>query len=153
MGFSRYDQRARRRPVSVGWPIAHSRSPLIHSYWLRNAWESIRRLWADRRAGPANLPPSPAASDGDGLVGANVTAPHKEAAFAACDRLTASAAELGAVNTLWRARRRLVGRQYSNVAGFLANLDEQAPGVASENQQRRGGYRRRRRGARRSSTL
>ena len=39
-----------------------------------------------------------------GLRGANVTVPHKEAAFAACDRLTAAARAVGAVHALARGR-------------------------------------------------
>ena len=65
----------------------------------------------------------------DGLLGANVTAPHKEAAFSACDRRTPVAEALGAVNTLWRQDGRLWGDN-TDVAGFLANLDETAPGWA-----------------------
>lgn len=108
----------------AGWPVAHSRSPVIHSYWLRS-------LGVEGRYEKAAVPPGEfarfAVSIGTtGLVGANVTAPHKEAAFAACDRLTANAAELGAVNTLWREAGKLCGDN-TDVAGFLANLDEQAP--------------------------
>ena len=53
--------------------------------------------------------------------------PHKEAAFAACDRLTDSARATGAVNTLWREDGALWGDN-TDVAGFLANLDAEAPG-------------------------
>ena len=63
------------------------------------------------------------------FVGANVTAPHKEAAFNACDARTPVAEALGAVNTLWRQDGRLWGDN-TDVAGFLANLDEAAPGWA-----------------------
>jgi shikimate dehydrogenase len=62
----------------------------------------------------------------NGLVGANVTVPHKEAAYAVCDKVTKTAAELGAVNTLWREGDELWGDN-TDVAGFLANLDEHAP--------------------------
>ncbi len=76
---------------------------------------------------PPGAFPAFAASIGkDGLVGANVTVPHKEDAFAACDKLTATAAELGAVNTLWREGRALCGDN-TDVAGFLDNLDDEAP--------------------------
>ena len=64
---------------------------------------------------------------GDGLVGANVTVPHKEAAFAACERLTDAARATGAVNTLWREDGALWGDN-TDVAGFLATLDAEAPG-------------------------
>ena len=61
------------------------------------------------------------------LAGANVTVPHKEAAFNACDQRTPVAEALGAVNTLWRQEGRLWGDN-TDVAGFLANMDESASG-------------------------
>jgi shikimate dehydrogenase len=114
-----------RRACVVGWPIAHSRSPLIHSFWLRT-------LGIDGEYGKVAVPPENFLSFAkrlgeDGLVGANVTLPHKEAAFAACDRLTGDAADLGAVNTLWLEDGKLCGDN-TDVAGFLANLDDQAAG-------------------------
>ena len=87
----------------------------------------------------------------DGFLGANVTAPHKEAAFEACDRRTPVAEALGAVNTLWREDGRLWGDN-TDVAGFLANMDEATPGWAERKEIGRR-HRRRRRGARRSFTL
>ena len=109
----------------AGWPIAHSRSPLIHSYWLRTLGLAGRY---DRIAVPPGAFATFAADIGpDGLIGANVTAPHKEAAFAVCDRRTEAAAGLGAVNTLWRENGALWGDN-TDVAGFLDNLDAQAPG-------------------------
>ena len=112
------------RACVAGWPIAHSRSPLIHNYWLR----SLGIAGCYDRAG---VPPGAFAEFADTigkdeLVGANVTVPHKEAAFAACDRLTDNAADLGAVNTLWRENDLLCGDN-TDVAGYLVNLDEQAP--------------------------
>ena len=112
------------RACVIGWPVAHSRSPLIHSFWLRRL--GIAGVY-DRAAVPPGEFAAFASGIGrDGLVGANVTVPHKEAAFAACDRLTANAGDLGAVNTLWREDGALCGDN-SDVAGFLASLDEQAP--------------------------
>ena len=115
------------RACVAGWPIAHSRSPLIHSYWLRSL--GIAGSY-DRAAVPPGEFAAFARSIGqDGFVGANVTVPHKEAAFAVCDERTANAADLGAVNTLWRENGRLCGDN-TDVAGFIANLEEQAPGWA-----------------------
>ena len=113
-----------RRAGVCGWPIAHSRSPLIHRYWL----ESLGVDGAyERFAVPPGAFPAFAASIGvDRLVGANVTLPHKEAAFAACDELAAAARGAGAVNTLWREEGALCGDN-TDVAGFLANLDAEAP--------------------------
>jgi len=114
-----------RRAGVCGWPVAHSRSPLIHGYWLaRYHLEGAYERFAVPPLGFAEF----AASIGvDGLVGANVTVPHKEAAFAACDRLTDSARATGAVNTLWREDGALWGDN-TDVAGFLASLDAEAPG-------------------------
>jgi shikimate dehydrogenase len=109
----------------VGWPIAHSRSPLIHAYWLRSL--GIAGRYEKEAVPPGEFASFAARIGKSGLVGANVTAPHKEAAFAACDVLTANARELGAVNTLWREGDKLCGDN-TDVMGFIANLDEKAPG-------------------------
>ncbi len=62
-----------------------------------------------------------------GLVGCNVTVPHKEAAFAAVARREAAAEETGALNTVWIEDGRLVGTN-TDPGGFLANLDVEVPG-------------------------
>jgi shikimate dehydrogenase len=112
------------RACIVGWPVAHSRSPLIHGYWLRTL--GIVGAYDLAAVPPGRFAEFAATIGRNGLVGANVTVPHKEEAFAACDKLTANAADVGAVNTLWREEGELWGDN-TDVAGFLANLDEQAP--------------------------
>jgi shikimate dehydrogenase len=112
------------RACVVGWPIAHSRSPLIHSYWLKSL--GIAGQY-ERAAVPPGEFSAFAESIGRGdLIGANVTIPHKEAAFAACDWVSATASGLGAVNTLWRHDSKLCGDN-TDVAGFLANMNEHVP--------------------------
>ena len=115
---------ARARACVAGWPIAHSRSPMIHNYWLQSL--GIDGLYEKAPVPPGEFAAFARGIGVDGLVGANVTVPHKEAAFAACDGLTANAADLGAVNTLWRENGKLCGDN-TDVAGFIANLEEQAP--------------------------
>jgi shikimate dehydrogenase len=107
-----------------GWPIAHSRSPLIHRYWLKTL--GIEGAYEQFAVRPEEFAAFAASIGRDGLVGANVTLPLKEAAFAACDRLAADAEGSGAVNTLWREEGALCGDN-TDVAGFLANLDAGAP--------------------------
>lgn len=109
----------------VGWPIAHSRSPLIHNYWLKTL--RITGVYERIAAPPGEFAAFAQSIRAGVLLGANVTVPHKEAAFAACDWLSPMAGELGAVNTLWRESGKLCGDN-TDVAGFLANLDESAPG-------------------------
>ena len=109
----------------VGWPIEHSRSPTIHRYWLKEL--GLPGSYEKFAVRPEEFREFAAKIGVGGLAGANVTAPHKEAAFSACDARTPVADALGAVNTLWRQDGRLWGDN-TDVAGFLANLDEAAPG-------------------------
>jgi shikimate dehydrogenase len=113
-----------RRAFVAGWPVEHSRSPLIHRFWLARY-----RLEGDyvREA----VPPAEAAGflcslEERGYIGGNVTVPHKEAAFAACATLTAVARRLGAVNTVWLDDGALCGDN-TDAFGFAANLDEGVP--------------------------
>jgi shikimate dehydrogenase len=113
----------------AGWPVDHSRSPIIHRYWLKEL--GLSGSYERFAVRPGQFREFAAMIGKDGLLGANVTAPHKEAAFAACDWRTPVAEALGAVNTLWREDKRLMGDN-TDVAGFLANMDESAPGWAGQ---------------------
>jgi shikimate dehydrogenase len=109
----------------VGWPIEHSRSPTIHRYWLNEL--GIPGNYDKYPVRPEDFRQFAGTIGKNGFLGANVTVPHKEAAFETCDRRTEVAEALGAVNTLWRENGRLWGDN-TDVAGFLANLDEATPG-------------------------
>ena len=109
----------------IGWPIEHSRSPTIHRYWLNEL--DIPGNYDKYPVRPEDFRRFADTIGKNGFLGANVTVPHKEAAFETCDRRTEVAEALGAVNTLWRENGRLWGDN-TDVAGFLANLDEATPG-------------------------
>ena len=109
----------------VGWPIAHSRSPLIHGHWLKSL--GIDGSYQRRPVEPGDFTAFAATIGAGALVGANVTMPHKQAAFLACATTTDVAKSLGAVNTLWIERGALHGDN-TDVEGFLANLDAETPG-------------------------
>jgi shikimate dehydrogenase len=113
-----------RRAAVIGWPIAHSRSPLIHGSWI--AEHGLHATYERLALEPTQAADWFAGFADHGLVGANVTIPHKETALAACEHVTASAARLGAVNTLWLEAGALHGTS-TDGAGFMANLAEQAP--------------------------
>ncbi|MBB3770575.1 shikimate dehydrogenase [Angulomicrobium tetraedrale] len=113
-----------RRAAVIGHPIAHSRSPLIHGYWLEK--HGIDGSYGLRDVPPAAISGFLADFAASGLVGGNVTVPHKEAAFRAARELDPVAAALGAVNTLWLAEGVLHGAN-TDVHGFLANLDAGEP--------------------------
>lgn len=109
----------------TGWPVKHSRSPIIHRYWLQRY--GIAGDYVHHAVPPEDFAAFLAGLPQGEFVGGNVTVPHKEAAFAAVDRANAVATALGAVNTLWLEQGRLIGGN-TDAEGFLANLDAMAPG-------------------------
>ena len=109
----------------AGHPIAHSRSPKIHGYWLQEY--EIDGSYEAIDVAPADFPAFIASLEGQGFRGGNVTIPHKEAAFALAGRRDEAAEEIGAVNTLWFEEGVLHGGN-TDAHGFAANLDEYAPG-------------------------
>ena len=113
------------RACVVGWPVAHSRSPIIHAHWL--ATHGIAGTYEKVPVEPKDLAAFVASMRSGAYVGANVTIPHKEAMAALCDRLTPAAARLNSVNTLWFEDERLVGDTTDGI-GFLGALDQELPG-------------------------
>ena len=113
-----------KRAFVIGHPIAHSRSPLIHRFWLDEY--GIAGDYVKEPVSPQHAPGFFASLADRGFVGGNVTIPHKATAFAACGQVTAVAARLQAVNTLWFERGILCGDN-TDVHGFAANLDQGAP--------------------------
>jgi shikimate dehydrogenase len=109
----------------IGWPVRHSRSPLIHGFWLSQL--KIDGSYERAEVAPADFPAFARGLRARGYAGANVTIPHKQTAFELCDGVTETAAGLKAVNTLWTDDGNLWGDN-TDVSGFLAALDEEAPG-------------------------
>lgn len=114
-----------RRACVIGWPVEHSLSPLIHGHWLRRY--GLDGSYTRQAVEPENFVQFIASLSDLGFVGANVTLPHKVAAFAHCKALDPAAVSIGAVNTLWLEGDTLHGAN-TDAYGFLANLDEKAPG-------------------------
>jgi shikimate dehydrogenase len=113
------------RAFIIGWPVAQSRSPLIHTAWLDEL--HIEGAYERLALPPQELEEFLSAFDERGFVGGNVTIPHKERAFALCDEATPTATRLEAVNTLWMEGGKLYGDN-TDAMGFLASLDEDVPG-------------------------
>ena len=114
-----------RRACVMGHPVAHSRSPMIHGYWLKTL--GIPGAYELKDLQPEEFVPFITNLAANGYVGGNVTIPHKEAAYRTVSARDAAAEAAGAVNTLWLENGRLVGGN-SDVHGFIANLDDCAPG-------------------------
>ena len=113
-----------RAACIIGWPAGHSRSPLIHNYWIRQ--HGIAGEYRKEAVPPEQFAAFLASLGERGYVGANVTIPHKEAALA-LSTPDARANAVGAANTLWRDGATLRSTN-TDVEGFLGNLDAAAPG-------------------------
>ena len=112
-----------RAACVIGWPIEHSRSPLIHNYWLK-AYR-IPGEYRREAVAPEQFRDFVQSLAARGYVGANVTVPHKEAALA-WSQPDDRARAIGAANTLWLDG--VLRSTNTDVEGFLDNLDACAPG-------------------------
>ena len=108
----------------IGWPAAHSRSPLIHQYWLRTL--GIEGGYNIEAVPPEGFAEFVLHLSAHGFVGANVTLPHKERALE-LSAPDARARAVGAANTLWYDGGELRSTN-TDVEGFINNLDSCAPG-------------------------
>src|ERR1700694_4491153 len=113
-----------RAACLIGWPAAHSRSPLIHHYWLRTL--CIEGGYNIEAVPPEGFAEFVLHLSTHGFVGANVTRPHKERALA-LTRPDARARAVGAANTLWYEGGELRSTN-TDIEGFVGNLDASAPG-------------------------
>jgi shikimate dehydrogenase len=107
----------------IGWPVAHSLSPRLHSHWL--AAHAIDGAYIPLAVQREDFATAIAALRRAGFAGVNVTVPHKEAAFALAHTLDAAAQAAGAVNLLvFAADGRIDGRN-TDAAGLAASLSEE----------------------------
>jgi len=108
----------------IGWPVEHSRSPLIHNYWLKTY--GIAGEYRREAVPPERFAAFVRSLAARGYVGANVTVPNKEAALDGSlpDEV---AGAVGAANTLWLDGGFLRSTN-TDVEGFLNNLEACAPG-------------------------
>jgi shikimate dehydrogenase len=114
----------RKAACVIGWPVEHSRSPLIHNYWIQQ--HGLDAEYRREAVPPAQFADFASRLAEHGYVGANVTVPHKEAALQLSNP-DSRAKAVGAVNTLWLDGRTLRSTN-TDCDGFLHNLDADAPG-------------------------
>jgi shikimate dehydrogenase len=113
----------------IGWPVSHSRSPLIHNYWLKR--HGIDGRYDRHPVRPEEIAQFLRGMRQQGFAGCNVTLPHKEAAFAAVDEARPAARAAAAANTLWFEGATLIGDN-SDSSGFMDNLRDGAPRLRLE---------------------
>jgi shikimate dehydrogenase len=105
----------------MGWPVAHSLSPLLHGHWI--AEHGLNAHYVPLAVEPQNLAQALTALSALGFRGVNLTIPHKEAALATVCQIDAAAALIGAINTVIIEDGRLTGRN-TDAIGYANSLRE-----------------------------
>src|SRR5258708_22524798 len=113
-----------RAACVVGWPVRHSRSPVIHGHWIKQY--RLDAVYRREEIAPEAFADFISHLAERGYVGANITIPYKESALAMSEPDDRAQA-VGAANTLWYDRGRLLSTN-TDVEGFTANLDACVPG-------------------------
>ncbi len=109
----------------IGAPIAHSKSPQLHGFWLRKY--GIAGHYIPMEVAPDNLETVLRNMHKMGFVGANVTVPHKERALEIADQVTDRATLIGAANTLIFHEDGKILADNTDGYGFIENLRQNAP--------------------------
>jgi shikimate dehydrogenase len=113
-----------KRACVIGWPIEHSRSPIIHGYWLRTL--GIEGSYTREPVKPEELADFLGSMEKRGFSGCNVTVPHKEVVLRLAQEWDAAAISIGAANTLWFDGGRLFASN-SDAYGYMTYLSLKAP--------------------------
>ena len=109
----------------MGWPVAHSRSPLLHGYWIKELALSGAYVYLPVR--PERLTDALRGISALGFAGCNVTIPHKEAALRLVDRVDPLAKRIGAINTIVVETDGSLSGSNTDAFGFVESLKEAKP--------------------------
>jgi shikimate dehydrogenase len=109
----------------LGWPVAHSRSPVIHNHWL--AQHTIPGRYVLFPVPPEKLESAVGGIAALGLRGCNVTTPHKQAIFPLLDRVDDLARRIGAVNTVVVEKDGTLTGFNNDGNGFIQSLRDADP--------------------------
>lgn len=108
----------------IGWPINHSRSPIIHGHWLRHY--GINGTYVKKAVEPKNLKVFLTSLEEQGLAGCNVTIPHKEEAAKIITHLDDRARRVGSINTVY-FRDGKTHATSTDGEGFCRNVESELP--------------------------
>jgi shikimate dehydrogenase len=109
----------------MGWPVAHSRSPLLHGFWLDET--GVDGAYLPLPVRPGDIERALRALPVLGFRGCNLTIPHKQAALQVADRVDPLARRIGAVNTIVVAADGSLDAKNTDIYGFRENLRDRAP--------------------------
>jgi shikimate dehydrogenase len=109
----------------MGWPVAHSRSPLIHGHWI--AQHGLRGAYVPLAVQPAQLEQALRALPVLGFAGCNLTIPHKVQALSILDQIDPIALRIGAVNTVVVQADGSLRGTNTDAFGYIESLREAQP--------------------------
>jgi len=113
-----------KKAFVTGWPVKHSKSPLLHGFWLEQY--GIEGSYEAVAVSEADFPDFLDGLKSGEFAGGNITIPHKEIAFNRISNKDQAAQKIGAVNTVWIEDSELHASN-TDAYGFAANLDDYAP--------------------------
>ena len=109
----------------MGMPIMHSRSPMLHNYWLNQ--QGMAGRYVPLAIKPEGLAAALRALQALGFSGCNLTIPHKQEAMKIVDEVDAAARKIGAISCVTvRADGTLLGSN-NDAFGFIRNVREAQP--------------------------
>ena len=110
----------------MGWPVMHSRSPLLHNYWFKQ--HGLTGTYVPLAIAPATLAAALRALHPLGFAGCNLTLPHKQAAMAVVDEVDALAKSIGAISCVIAQPDGSLAGTNNDCYGFIQNLQHSQPG-------------------------
>jgi shikimate dehydrogenase len=113
-----------KKACVIGWPVEHSRSPMIHGHWLQQY--GIEGSYTKEAVKPEDLEEFLRGLPSRGFAGCNVTVPHKEKAYLLADAHHASANAVRAANTLWHDQGKLIAAN-TDTYGYMTYLTKRYP--------------------------
>src|SRR5438105_8171761 len=110
----------------MGWPVMHSRSPLMHNYWFRQ--HNLAGTYVPLAIAPGTLAAALRALHPLGFAGCNVTIPHKQEAMQIVDEVDAVAKNIGAISCLVVRDDGSLAGTNNDCYGFIQNIRQEQPG-------------------------
>jgi shikimate dehydrogenase len=114
-----------KRAAVMGWPVAHSRSPALHGFWLKTY--GIDGSYERLPVQPEDLPKALRDLPAQGFAGVNLTVPHKEIAMSVVDSISDVGRRVGAVNTIFVTADGKLNATNTDAYGFITSLKVGAP--------------------------
>ena len=110
----------------MGWPVMHSRSPMMHNYWMKQ--QGIKGTYVFLGIKPEGLESALRALHPLGFSGCNLTIPHKLDAMTMVDEVDDTARKIGAISCVIVGEDGTLSGTNNDWLGFLGNLKHQQPG-------------------------